>query len=257
MMASRIFALAGRLPQGGFKAASSLWQCRFAWTEADEQLKFRVKADGANLQKLAGGISLRCEQRLHTVLEAMGDQSIYNSIKALVLVNRFAAKRRVESDTDPNVKAPWFQSVGFVPLFGRSKNGREQWMRLTVVGLPEQQGLRASETPLESSLLKVSSKTPTSALQNSILNEWLQRCAGRTSEPVLAAMGPASVTTAVKGAAFCLLELRRRKGASIPFCCHPDIRQETQSDGRTITLTYISLEPQPQAVAVETEQQND
>ncbi|CAE8673185.1 unnamed protein product, partial [Polarella glacialis] len=175
----------------------------FGWSAEDTELKFRVSAEGVNLPKLAGGISMRTEQRMQTFLEAAGERSIYNCIKALVLVNRFAQKRREDAANDSSIEVPWFHRVAFVPSFG--KNGTMEWMRLRVIGLPLAPAVFSES--LGVSTLKVSSKTPPSALERAILNEWLQRCAGTKGDPRLAGMGATSISASVKASAFCLKEL--------------------------------------------------
>jgi len=221
----------------------------FGWTEEDVRLSFKVKADNFNVQKLAGGVLLRCEQRLETQLEPMGSRSVYNCVKALVLANRFAEEAREKRGSDEDTVA----RIGFVPSFARTEG--LQWMRLQVIAVGVRPADAAVSRPdvsgLESPNLKVGMNTDLQKLQNAILANWMQRCAGGRGDPVLSAMGEASVSRAVKGAAFALRELSKRGSGARPFVCFPAMEQVLRSEerqqtpGEKQTVTVLRLENRP------------
>eukprot|EP00930_Biecheleria_cincta_P007713 TRINITY_DN108973_c0_g1_i1.p1 TRINITY_DN108973_c0_g1~~TRINITY_DN108973_c0_g1_i1.p1 ORF type:complete len:262 (+),score=58.55 TRINITY_DN108973_c0_g1_i1:38-787(+) len=229
---------------GGLGAACrSPFQLRcFAW-ENDKPLNFKVKAEGVDMNKLAGAVAMRCQNRQQTFLDAMGEKSIYNCVKALVVANKFAEYRR--ADTAFPEKVPWYDRVGFIPML--RKDGTNEWVSLRVVPLE-----KPPETPpssSESMKLKISANTPVLALQKAILNEWLQRCSGSKAEPRLATMGGKGVSSAVKSSALCLAELSKRKGAARLFLCYPEMVQEKlEGKDETVTMTYLRLEPRPMPV---------
>mmetsp|Transcript_107541 Transcript_107541/g.213584 ORF Transcript_107541/g.213584 Transcript_107541/m.213584 type:complete len:271 (+) Transcript_107541:118-930(+) len=240
----------GALFRGGTNVNHiSAVQRRFSWTDADKVMGFKVKAEGVDIQKLAGGILLRAEQRMYTHLECMGSKSVYNGVKALVLANYFANKARQERDCA-------IMRIGFVPSLGRS--GKDQWVRLTVLAMGkgtaslQQQtpngsaGLgESSQTAKDVATLKVSSNTEIAKLANSVLTNWMQRCAGSLgSDPRLGAMGSVSVSTAVKATAFALRELNRRRGGARPFMCIPSMEREPRREEEQ-TVTYLRLEQRP------------
>lgn len=224
-------------------------QRRFSWTEADKSVGFKVKAEGVNIQKLAGGILLRGEQRLSTHLECMGSKSVYNGVKALVLANYFADRARQERDCP-------VARLGFVPSLGRS--GTNQWIRLTVLALGKGTAPLQQEAPNGSNgvehnsqnandvtTLKVGANTEIIKLANSVLTNWMQRCAGSlSSDPRLGAMGNVSVSTAVKATAFALRELNKRRGGARPFMCIPSMEREPGQEEEQ-TVTYLRLEQRP------------
>jgi len=221
---------------------------RFSWTEEDLSLSFKVKAEDVNMNKLAGGIHLRCEQRLETHLEPMGNKAVYNCIKAIVLANRFAAEARQEEGK----KQALVTRIGFIPSLAR----REEllWMRLTVVAFGSRSS--ASSPPKqerqpagpEGPTLKVGANTDLEKLRQAIVANWMQRCAGSLGDPRVSAMGGASVAKAVKGSAFALREMARRKVGARPFLCFPtmELVRGTEEQGREMqTVTFLSLEPRP------------
>jgi len=227
----------------------SVVQRRSSWTEADKHVGFKVKADGVNIQKLAGGILLRGEQRLSTHLECMGSKSVYNGVKALVLANYFANKARQERDC-PVVR------IGFVPSLGRA--GENQWIRMTVLALGRgtevsQQEMTSGSIDVENrspiandgTTLKVSSNTEIIKLADSVFSNWMQRCAGSLGgDPRLGAMGSVSVSNAVKATAFALRTLNKRRGGGRPFMCIPSMEREPGPQEEQ-TVTYIRLEQRP------------
>lgn len=238
MRAVRSFLKASPHPGNGLHASR---RC-FGWTQDEQLLNFRVKGDGVNVQKLAGGILLRCEQGLQTVLDSMGSKSIYNCIRALVLANRYAQRRREEAIAEgkqPLVTTPL--RVGFVPRFQGSKG--HMWMRLQVVPISRERG---TAEPAQDALepMKTSARTEIRSLSDAILNQWLQHCGGRTAGPVIAAMGRDCVSTSVKGAAMALKELQLRRSGARPFVCHPRMEQQPEpgKPGEQQTVTYIALE---------------
>lgn len=243
-------AVAARVPGAGGPCRTS--RRGFGWTEDDAWLNFKVKADNCNVQKLAGGLLMRCEQRHETVLEAVGNRSVYNSVKALVLANRFAQEARAQRGDDQVL----VRRVGFIPSFARKE--QLQWMRLRVVAVGDRpsDGARARSTgvdvsDLEAPSLKVGASTEFKSLQNAILANWMKRCEGASGEPVLMAMGEASVTRAVKGSAFALRELSKRRGGARPFVCFPDMEQvqqqphESGAAGEKQTVVVLRLETAP------------
>lgn len=227
-------------------------QRRWSWSEADETLNFKVKAE-VNLNKLAGGVLLRCDQGLRTYLEAMGSASIYNAVKALNLVNKYITQRQQEASAAvPGTAAAHFaggdasfRRVGFVPLFARSDE--QQWMRLLVVPLSSDHRHTVPAGRDEAMMLKVSSRTDLRMLQTAILTNWKQRSIGTIGEPTLAAMGAESVAIAVKGAAFALKHRRGHQDGSRPFLLtpHMEVKVLTQGSSPT-TITFLDLQQQPE-----------
>eukprot|EP00747_Dinoflagellata_sp_TGD_P095154 gnl/TRDRNA2_/TRDRNA2_166372_c0_seq1.p1 gnl/TRDRNA2_/TRDRNA2_166372_c0~~gnl/TRDRNA2_/TRDRNA2_166372_c0_seq1.p1 ORF type:complete len:249 (+),score=38.62 gnl/TRDRNA2_/TRDRNA2_166372_c0_seq1:12-758(+) len=215
----------------------------FGWTREDADMHFKVKADGVNFSKLAGGILLRSQQGLGTVLDAMGSRSVSNCLKALSLAGRFAARKRAEAADSRAADAE--SSVlrfGFVPWFAR--HGELQWMRLKVVPLSSEPLGAPSSEP---SVLRVSARTDLQGLVKAIVAQWSQCCAGRTVKEqdllALMAMGDQSVSTAVKSAAFALQELPKR-GAR-PFLCCPCLEELPGHTGEPQVVTRLTLEPRP------------
>eukprot|EP00440_Ansanella_granifera_P055055 gb/GFBE01059681.1/.p1 GENE.gb/GFBE01059681.1/~~gb/GFBE01059681.1/.p1 ORF type:complete len:253 (+),score=55.72 gb/GFBE01059681.1/:1-759(+) len=252
MAAAALVARARGRSLGGLGAACRMSPRCFAWSTDQTELEFKVKADGFDLNKLAGGISMRTNQRQVTILEGMGEKSIYNCVKALVLVNKFAEWRREDKEANPD-KVPWFNRVGFVPSL--RKNGEMQWVSLRVVPIEEPYSPSSSS---ECMRLRVGNTTPMMALQKAILNEWLQRCAGSKGEPFLCAMGAKGVSTGVKSAAKCLKELSLRKGAARNFLCFPEmVQEELPVKGELVTLTQIRLEPRERRLGTEIERRVD
>ena len=102
-------------------------------------MRFRVKAEDVNMAKLAGGIYLRTSRRHETILEGMGNKSIQNCLRSLVLVNKYAQRHR---DEDPS-QVSWFHRVAFVPQLRKSSD--MLWVSMKVVGL--EADYAASEGP--------------------------------------------------------------------------------------------------------------
>lgn len=221
----------------------------FAWTDSDKTLSFKVRGEVVNIQKLAGGILLRCEQRLETNLESAGSKSVYNGMKALVLANYMA--QRVQQERGSQVAR-----IGFVPSFGRT--GEMQWMRLGVVAVGssltdpkvaaagEGKGSRQPEVVN----LKVGARTDMDKLRAAIIATWMKRCAGSIEDPQLSAMGADSVSLAVKAAAFALRDLAKQHGGSRMFCCFPTMEQVPGRDeqlGEKQTIVSLRLEFRPRS----------
>lgn len=229
-------------------------QRRTAWTEADKTLGFKVKAEGVNMAKLAGGILRRCDQQLATNLEPMGAKSVYNSVIALVMVNRLLLQRRQNTESAQADSAadtpPWdpaFWRVGFMPSFARDEN--QVWMRLKVVSLGREP---AAPPPggadVEAVTLKASAQTDLRQLEKAIMTNWQQRCSGQAGDPRIAAMGGQSVSNAVKGAAFAFRALRHRRMGIRPFIIVPRIETTKGNQGteEPRTITYLDMEQQPE-----------
>eukprot|EP00933_Yihiella_yeosuensis_P066798 TRINITY_DN7126_c0_g4_i1.p1 TRINITY_DN7126_c0_g4~~TRINITY_DN7126_c0_g4_i1.p1 ORF type:complete len:306 (+),score=44.02 TRINITY_DN7126_c0_g4_i1:8-925(+) len=203
---------------------------------------FKVKGDGVDINKLAGGISYRLNNNLEVVLEGMGDRSIYNCIRALVMVNRFAAKEQEDYDSFT------FSRAGFIPSLAREKDGSRHWMRLRVVTFSEP----ASDPSQAAQLLKVSSNTEFENLRKAIYAEWTNACRSQREDDggppriLLAGMGPKCTTIAVKSAAFVLRQMQLNDRSYRLFCCWPEMKEETlQPSGDTITRTFLSFEERP------------
>ncbi|CAE7489407.1 unnamed protein product [Symbiodinium natans] len=174
-------------------------QRSFAFREDQPEMLFRVKGEGVEMAKLAGGVYLRTERRQVTFLEGMGPKSIDNCLKAVMLVNKFAeAKRNGESAGE----APWFHRVGFVPQL--RKRDTTYWISMKVVGL--QKPYTPYPAP-EQDRLRVGRDTPIEKLAAAVNTCWMHRCAGERSEPLVCAMGPQSVSLAVKSIARCLKDM--------------------------------------------------
>lgn len=112
--------------------------CRsFAFADHVDEMLFRVKGDGVDVAKLAGGIYLRSKRKQDTFLEGMGDRSIENCVRGLVLANKFAEKHRKEGDPE---NIPWFHRLAFAPQL--RKRSDLYWISLKVIPLesPYQEG---------------------------------------------------------------------------------------------------------------------
>eukprot|EP00928_Gymnodinium_smaydae_P028905 TRINITY_DN21919_c0_g1_i1.p1 TRINITY_DN21919_c0_g1~~TRINITY_DN21919_c0_g1_i1.p1 ORF type:complete len:274 (-),score=45.91 TRINITY_DN21919_c0_g1_i1:256-1035(-) len=188
----------------------------FAWTDNETNLSMKVKGEQVNVQKLAGGIFLRCQQGLQTTLETMGSKSVYNSVKALVLVNRFAK----EAPNEVPIGVRKVTRVGFVPTFARS--GDLQWMRLRVIAYEETNRVDV-DAELDTKTLKVAGKTDVQTLQGVILSSWKECCTGDLGGLRVAGMGAEAVTRAVKAAAFSRRTLMLQRAGLPPFCCQPSM----------------------------------
>lgn len=92
----------------------------------DSHLRMRVKGDGANLGRLAGGILARARERLVTDLDAVGDNSVSNAVKALAMANAFAQQEGS------------LAGVAFRPTMALDASGTTRLMRLEV--FPRQHG---------------------------------------------------------------------------------------------------------------------
>lgn len=224
---------------------------RFAWTADDKALGMKVTAD-VPLARLAGGVLLRSEQGLLTWLDCMGSQAIYSSVKAVVLMNRFALERREDAVREAEeagaagsavVREP--ARVGFVPVF--AAQGTQKWMRLRVISLGERPEAAPGGLGAKAETLRVSRETELPNLQSAILTNWMQRCAGTAGDPRIANMGADSVGRAVKGAAFALRDMAKRRGGARPFLLVPSIErvQNAKREGGDGTVTFLALEAQP------------
>jgi len=210
-------------------------------------VSFKVKADDVDISRLAGGVYLRCNQKLETFLEAMGGKSVSNCVKALVAANRFAAEAREERGPSEARVA----RICFVPQFARERE--LQWMRLRVVALgdgpPGGDGAeRRSAAAGAAETLKVGARTDLDRLQKAISAKWRQRQAGSGADPVITAMGSDSVSKAVKAAAFALRNDRRRGAGALPFMLLPTmetVSNEGHQEGERMTATWLHLQQQP------------
>lgn len=233
----------------GVDGKSKSFRRCFAWTDADKTLSFKVRGDEVNIQKLAGGILLRCEQRLETNLESAGSKSVYNCVKALVLANLMAQRAQQERDSQ-------VARIGFVPSFGRT--GEMQWMRLGVVAVgssltaPKVAAAGEGEGRSQPQVvnLKVGARTDMVRLREAIIATWMKRCTGSTDDPQLSAMGRDSVSLAVKAAAFALRDLAQQRGGGRMFCCFPTMEQLPERDeqlGEKQTIVSLRLEFRPRS----------
>jgi len=197
---------------------------------------------------------LRCEQRLDTVLEGMGNRSVYNCVKALALANLFAEKRALEggaaaaSGTEEPQQRP-VARIGFLPFLARagaSGGDQLQWMQLKVVVLDARP--RATRPGSGDKVMKVSGNTDLAALQSAVIANWGHQCAGSAGETWIAAMGAESTGRAVKGAAFALAGIKKRESNWLLFFCFPAMELVDGTDrnpGQPQTVTYLRLEPRP------------
>ncbi|CAE7484040.1 unnamed protein product [Symbiodinium necroappetens] len=219
-------------------AGAAVRHRKFAFRDDQPEMYFRVKGEGVNMAKLAGGVFLRTERRQDTFLEGMGPKSIDNCLKAVVLVNKFAQEKRKEESTG---EVPWFHRVGFVPQL--RKTGTSYWLSMKVVGI------KGPYTPYdapEQERLRVGQETKIDQLTGAVRTCWTRRCAGERSEPLVCAMGPRSVSLAVKSMARCLKEMNERKGVLRLFLCHPDMIEEVlPENGNSVVMTHMRLEPRP------------
>lgn len=213
--------------------------CRsFAFADHVDEMLFRVKGDGVDVAKLAGGIYLRSKRKQDTFLEGMGDRSIENCVRGLVLANKFAEKHRKEGDPE---NIPWFHRLAFAPQL--RKRSDLYWISLKVIPLesPYQEG---EGTPGDR--LRVGRKAEVQGLARTFMTSWTKRCLGQSLEPCVRCMGAENVSLAVKGLARCLKDMSDRKGALRLFVCYPEMLQETlQESGDTVTMTQIRIEPRP------------
>eukprot|EP00927_Polykrikos_kofoidii_P067422 TRINITY_DN62912_c0_g1_i1.p1 TRINITY_DN62912_c0_g1~~TRINITY_DN62912_c0_g1_i1.p1 ORF type:complete len:321 (+),score=32.60 TRINITY_DN62912_c0_g1_i1:159-1121(+) len=221
--------------------------------------KIRGGSD-VSFPKIAGGIARRlCEEPgLRTVLEAMGNQSISNAIKAIVLANAFVAQKHADAASSPKplLHMPP-QRLGFVPSFGKS--GDQEWLRLTIVPLqpllrPDSLGPDAGVEDGRVTTLKIGAKTDRRRLSDAVVASWMKYCASGP-DVVLAAMGPSSVSLAVKASTFALKELTRKPKSDQrprkPFLCYPVMVevQETDRLKEPQMITQLKLEGLPVATA--------
>lgn len=226
-------------------SCTAVGQLRHAWTEAESSLGFKVKAEGVNLPKLAGGVLVRCDRQLETFLEPMGARSVYNCIKALIMVNRFIRERDhdLEGDADASRRShPRLSRVGFVPLFARKD--QDQWMRLLVVDLKDALLVAPPGAALEPRMLKVSANTALTSLSMAIVANWRHSCDGSAGDPRIAAMGVESVSKAVKGTALANLALRN-SGDNRKFLVFPWMEKVPGTEARPEepqTVTFLGLE---------------
>jgi len=216
---------------------------RFAWTIEDQTLSFKIKAEGVDFPKLAGGILRRCEQGLDTDLEPMGSRSVANAVKALAVAGRYAQERREQSDAQDG--GP-FLRIAFAPVL-RYK-GDQRWVQMTVVPLENQD--TGSQALVTSNALKVGKNTDLQSLTKAIVATWMRRVlsggTGVVGTPLIGAMGPDSISTAVKASAFALRDIARlREGTQLfllrPFFFELEIRQAQTRQ----VIMYLALEPRP------------
>lgn len=80
--------------------------------------------EGLDVAKLAGGIYYRAKRRQDTFLEGMGDRSIQNCVRGVILANKYAAKAREEGDQE---NIPWFERLGFTPQLRKSDDRCQQF----------------------------------------------------------------------------------------------------------------------------------
>ena len=93
-----------------------------------EQALFRVKAEEVDIAKLAGGIHLRAQRQQETILEGMGDKSIWNCVRGVMLVNKYIERDRNEGNPE---KIPSFYRIGFAPQL--RKEGSLYWVSMKVI----------------------------------------------------------------------------------------------------------------------------
>eukprot|EP00933_Yihiella_yeosuensis_P028684 TRINITY_DN22504_c0_g1_i1.p2 TRINITY_DN22504_c0_g1~~TRINITY_DN22504_c0_g1_i1.p2 ORF type:complete len:159 (-),score=33.46 TRINITY_DN22504_c0_g1_i1:515-991(-) len=61
--------------------------------KGEQYLKMRVKAEGTNFGRLAGGLLARATSQQQTDVDALGDAAISNAVKAIALANSFAQQQ--------------------------------------------------------------------------------------------------------------------------------------------------------------------
>merc|ERR1712187_1057522 len=105
-----------------------------------------------------------------------GSKSLYNSVKAIVLANRYVRARRAAGTEE----VP-FERLGFVPSLARKDD--LQFIRMRILALSTMAPLlRLGEQAGEPSLLRVSATTDVRSLESAIVSHWMRHCAGKDDE---------------------------------------------------------------------------
>lgn len=109
--------------------AAKPWLVRgFAFHKDMEQVLFKVKAEEVDIAKLAGGMYLRARRQQETILEGMGDKSIQNCVRGVVLANKYIERDRNEGNPE---KIPPFYRLGFAPQL--RKEDSLYWVSMKVI----------------------------------------------------------------------------------------------------------------------------
>lgn len=191
------------------------------------------------MASLAGGLLKRSEQGLHTALQAMGEEAIYNAVKAVVLANHFANTRREESPDTAVV-----HRLGFRPNFtGDDKN---MSMTLHVVRLGAEPVPAVNPERDQKRVLRVGSRMALSELKKAIFAFWLESCSGKSGNPRIAVMGARLVSKAIKGMAAAGVDVNKGRSMSNFICC-PTMENEDDPNkpGERMSVVYLELEGIP------------
>lgn len=188
---------------------------------------------------LSGGVLRRSEQGLDTSLSAMGEEAIYNCVKAVVLANHFANSRRQEAPESAVV-----HRLGFVPTFtGDMKN---QSMTLNILPLGAEPTRPVDPKFAQERILRVGPSMDLTTLKKAIFSFWFQSRSGKSGNPRIAVMGARLVSKAVKGIAAAGMDVH--KSRSLPsFVCSTTMQRETDPSkpGEQMSVVYIELEGRP------------
>jgi len=115
----------------------------------DSHLRMRVKGDGAKLGRLAGGILARAREHLGTDLDAVGDNSVSNAVKALAMANAFAQQEGS------------LKGVAFRPTMALDASGTTRFVRLEVFPREHDDGESSEDFARGGIYVPVSSGTAT------------------------------------------------------------------------------------------------
>lgn len=215
-----------------FQSLQFAQQKRSAWTDADQSLALMVKGgEDVNVNKIAGAVLLRAEEGKETLLEAMGPTAIYNSVKAIHVANQYILKRRATlenpSEAPKGTLGQHFAEVaqgnvhriGFSPILRR--NDTNVWLDLKIVVLAADP-IMLTEPGALTGDLQVPAKGDVKKLGSAIAVTWRRRLASEVADPRLLAMGAASVSNAVKGAAFGFKTVKQQKTGERRFLLYPN-----------------------------------
>lgn len=112
---------------GSFSSVPPMVLSLSPWDSLDAPALCMGAGEGLDVAKLAGGIYSRAKRRQDTFLEGMGDRSIQNCLRGLILANKYAAKHREEEDHE---NIPWFYRLGFAPQLRRNNDRCQQFTGL-------------------------------------------------------------------------------------------------------------------------------
>lgn len=209
---------------------------RHKWDITDDHLDFHVRADGVNFGKFASGILLRASQGLSTTVDAMGDLSMNNAVKAMALANAFAAKE----DSSSKARDCAAVSIAFVPRLVERKvdNPGEKNLKLvscqivpmSIQSLTLQQSqdftrggiyvpaarVSRSEGREGTASPTVNDNTTPTAVAKRIVNHWRLRFktegnSSSSKDPFLLARGSSSVACAVRALCFVCADLQEER----------------------------------------------